>query len=124
MTDHILSKRVPTVIEDIANYSSVDNSVLLREGIKSLVAVPLFANELITGILYIDDFRPRTWTEREIEFITLLGIQAAYAIEKFRLIGEISGAKTYLNNVLENSADIIMTTNTETEIVEFNSGAS
>ena len=124
MTDHILSKRVPTVISDIANHSFVDNSVLLREGIKSLVAVPLFANELITGILYIDDFRPRTWTEREIEFITLLGIQAAYAIEKFRLIGEISGAKTYLNNVLENSADIIMTTNTETKIVEFNSGAS
>ncbi|MGO9015655.1 MAG: response regulator [Dissulfurispiraceae bacterium] len=124
MTDHILSKRVPTVIEDIAEHSFVDNSVLLREGIKSLVAVPLFANELITSILYIDDFKARTWTEREIEFITLLGIQAAYAIEKFRLIGEISGAKNYLNNVLENSADIIMTTNTETEIVEFNSGAS
>ena len=124
MTDHILSKRVPTVISDIAISSFVDNPVLLREGIKSLVAVPLFAYELITGILYIDDFRPRTWTEREIEFITLLGIQAAYAIEKFRLIGEISGAKTYLNNVLENSADIIMTTNTETKIVEFNSGAS
>ncbi len=124
MTDHIISKRVPTVISDVAGYSFVDNAVLLREGIKSLVAVPLFANDLITGILYIDDFRPRTWTEREIEFITLLGIQAAYAIEKFRLIGEISEAKTYLNNVLENSADIIITTNTETEIVEFNKGAS
>ena len=124
MTDHVLSKRVPTVISDIAEHSFVDNSVLLREGIRSLVAVPLLANDRITGILYIDDFRPRTWTEREIEFITLLGIQAAYAIEKFRLIGEISGAKTYLNNVLEHSADIIMTTNSETEIVEFNSGAS
>jgi diguanylate cyclase (GGDEF)-like protein/PAS domain S-box-containing protein len=124
MTDHIIGKRVPTVISDVAEYSFVDNAVLLKERIKSLVAVPLFANEIITGILYIDDFRPRTWTEREIEFITLLGIQAAYAIEKFRLIGEISGAKNYLNNVLENSADIIMTTNAEAEIVEFNSGAS
>ncbi len=124
MTDHILSKRVPTVISDTALYSFVDNSVLLREGVKSLVAVPLFANELITGIFYIDNFRPRTWTEREIEFITLLGIQAAYAIEKFRLIGELAGAKTYLNNVLENSADIIMTTDTDAKIVEFYSGAT
>src|SRR5208283_2720774 len=124
MTDHILNKTVPTVISDIAKHSFVDNSVMLREGIRSLVAVPLFADELITGILYIDDFRPRTWTEQEIEIITLLGIQAAYAIEKFRLIGEISGAKNYLHNVVENSADIIVTTNTETEIVEFNSGAS
>jgi diguanylate cyclase (GGDEF)-like protein/PAS domain S-box-containing protein len=124
MTDHVLSKRVPTVISDLAEHSFVDNSVLHSEGIKSLVAAPLFASDLITGILYIDDFHPRTWTEREIELITLLGIQAAYAIEKFRLIGEISGAKTYLDNVLEHSADIIMTTNTETEIVQFNSGAS
>ncbi len=108
----------------LPTHSFVDNSVLLKEGIKSLVAVPLFANELITGILYIDDFQPRDWTEREMEFITLLGIQAAYAIEKFRFIGEISGAKTYLKNVLDHSADIIMTTNTKTEIVEFNSGAS
>src|SRR5208283_1137761 len=104
MTDHILNKTVPTVISDIAKHSFVDNSVMLREGIRSLVAVPLFADELITGILYIDDFRPRTWTEQEIEIITLLGIQAAYAIEKFRLIGEISGAKNYLHNVVENSA--------------------
>ena len=124
MTDHILSKRVPTVISDIAEHSFVDNSVMITEGIKSLVAVPLLARDLITGILYIDDFRPRNWTERDIDFITLLGIQAAFAIEKFRLIMELSGAKTYLNNVLENSADIIMTTDAKTEIVEFNSGAS
>lgn len=124
MTDYIIGKRVPTVISDVSNHSFVDNVLLLREGIRSLVAVPLFANERITGILYIDDFKPRPWTEREIEFITLLGIQAAYAIEKFRLINEISRAKSYLKNVLDHSADIIMTTNLDAEIVEFNSGAT
>ncbi|MGD0282948.1 MAG: response regulator, partial [Dissulfurispiraceae bacterium] len=124
MTDHIIGKRTPTVISDVASHSFVDNAVLLKERIKSLVAVPLFANERITGILYIDDFQPRVWTERETEFITLLGIQAAYAIEKFTFIKEISGAKTYLKNVLDHSADIIMTTNINTEIVEFNSGAT
>ncbi|MBF0506412.1 MAG: response regulator [Nitrospirae bacterium] len=124
MTDHILGKRVPTVISDVAGYSFVDNAVLLKEGIKSLVAVPLFANEHITGILYIDDFRPRAWTEREIEFITLLGIQAAYAIEKFKTMEVISETRTYLKNVLDNSADVIVTTDTDGRIVEFNSGAS
>ena len=60
----------------------------------------------------------------EVKFLTLLGIQAAYAIEKFRLIRAISEARAYLKNVLDNSADIIMTTNTKKEIVEFNNGAS
>lgn len=124
MTDHILSKRIPTVISNIEEYPFADSRNLIKEGIKSLVAVPLFANDKTIGILYIDDFKPRAWTPREIEFLTLLGIQAAYAIEKFRLIETISETKNYLRNVLDNSADIIITTDTEGKIVEFNKGAS
>ncbi len=124
MTDHILSKRIPTIIPDIETHPFVDNRNIIKEGIKSIVAVPLFANDHTIGILYIDDFKPRNWTQREIEFITLLGIQAAYAIEKFRLIEAISETQNYLRNVLDNSADIIVTTDTEGNIVEFNKGAS
>ncbi|MBI5213813.1 MAG: response regulator [Nitrospirae bacterium] len=124
ITDHILSRRIPTIISDIEKNPFADNRILIKEGIKSIIAVPLFANDHITGILYLDDFKPRTWTEREIEFITLLGIQAAYAIEKFRLIEAISETKNYLRNVLDNSADIIVTTDTKGRVVEFNKGAS
>ncbi|HAK88795.1 MAG: hypothetical protein A2077_02675 [Nitrospirae bacterium GWC2_46_6] len=124
VTDHILSKRIPTIISDIEKYPFADNRILIKEGIKSIIAVPLFADDHITGILYLDDFKPRIWTEREIEFVTLLGIQAAYAIEKFMLIASVSEAQTYLKNVLNNSADIIVTTDTKGRVVEFNKGAS
>ncbi|MBF0330285.1 MAG: response regulator [Nitrospirae bacterium] len=124
MTDHILQKKIPTVIPDIQKYSFVDNEVLLNEGIKSLVCVPLIASENIIGILYIDDFKTRSWTQREIDFLTLLGIQAAYAIEKFSLIERISETQNYLKNVLDNSADMIITTDQAGVVVEFNKGAS
>ncbi len=124
MTDHVLSKRIPTIIPDTDKCSFVDMRGLIKEGTKSIVAVPLFANEKVIGILYIDDFNPREWTQREVEFLTLLGIQAAYAIEKFRLIEAISETRTYLQNVLDNSADVIMTTDNDARIVEFNKGAS
>jgi diguanylate cyclase (GGDEF)-like protein/PAS domain S-box-containing protein len=124
MTDHILSKRVPTVITDTKECSFIDNTILLKEGTRSLIAVPLFANDRVIGILYIDDFSPRQWKQKEVEFLTLLGIQAAFAIEKFRLIEEISDTKSYLQNVLDNSADIVMTTDTEGRVVEFNKGAT
>lgn len=123
MTDHVLGKKIPTVISDISKYTFVDNAILLNEGIKSLVCVPLIANETIIGILYIDDFKVREWTQREIDFLTRLGIQAAYAIEKFRLIERITETQNYLKNVLDNSADIIMTTDNDGKIVEFNRGA-
>lgn len=124
LTEYIINKRIPTIINDIEKYNDIDTTNLKKWGIKSLVAVPLFANENIIGILYLDDFHPRGWSKREIEFMTLLGIQAAYAIEKFRLIETISETQTYLKNVLDNSADIIITTDNEGRIVEFNKGAS
>ncbi len=120
LTDHILSKRVPTVINNIDNHPYIDSDILFREGIKSLMAAPLYAEERVIGILYLDDFYPRTWTETEVEFITLLGIQAAHAIEKFELIDTLSKTETYLKSILANSADMIITTDKEGRIVEFN----
>jgi len=123
MTDHILGKKVPTVMDDISMFPFVDNAVLIAEGIKSLVCVPLIAGENIIGIIYTDDFSPRKWSPREVEFLTLLGIQAAYAIEKFNLLKTVTDTRSYLQSVLDNSADIIMTTDMTGRIVEFNSGA-
>lgn len=108
MTEHILSKRIPTVVSDTEKYPFVDNKNLIGEGIRSLIAVPLFASEQIIGILYIDDFRPREWTDREIEFITLLGIQAAYAIEKFNLIATIAEKNKELQELNERLEDRVI----------------
>lgn len=124
LTEHILNKRIPTVINNVSEYKDADIRNLHKWGIKSLVAVPLFANDKIIGILYLDDFKPREWSKSEIEFIILLSIQAAYAIEKFKLIETITETQIYLKNVLNNSADIIITTDPDGRVVEFNQGAS
>jgi len=124
MTEHILLKKVPTVIDDVKDFMFVNNKVLLEAGIKSLIAFPFRANGRNVGILYIDDYRPRHWKSREIGFLTLLSVQAAVAIEKFKLIEDISATRAYLENVLDNSADVIVTTDKHRRIVEFNQGAS
>lgn len=124
MTEHIINKTIPTVIDDVKDFQFVNNKVLLEAGIKSLIAFPFRANGRKVGILYIDDYQPRRWTSREIDFLTLLSVQAAVAIEKFQLIEDLTNTRTYLANVLDNSADIIMTTDADRNIVEFNKGAS
>ena len=108
LTDHILTKRIPTVISNTDEYAFIDNSNIVKEGIKSIVAVPLFVNDYIIGVLYINDFSPRDWTEREIEFITLLGIQASYAIEKFRLIDDIAKKNKELQELNERLEDRVI----------------
>ncbi|MCX8069957.1 MAG: PAS domain S-box protein [Thermodesulfovibrionales bacterium] len=120
LTDTILNKRVPTVINNVENHKYVDNEILLKEGVKSILAAPLYAEDKVVGILYLDDFVPRQWTRVEIEFITLIGIQAAHAIEKFKLIDDLTRTTNYLNDILKNSADMIITTDINGNIVEFN----
>jgi diguanylate cyclase (GGDEF)-like protein/PAS domain S-box-containing protein len=124
MTEHIIDKMAPTVIDDVKDFEFVNNKVLLEAGVNSLIAVPFRANGRRVGILYIDDYEPRHWKAREIDFVILLSVQAAVAIEKFKLIEDITNTRTYLENVLDNSADIIMTTDEDRRIVEFNKGAS
>lgn len=123
LTDYIIREKKPVVIDDISTHPTFDNPILIKEGVKSLAAVPLTANHRIRGILYIDDFKPRLFTEREVGFLSLLGTQATYAVEKFSLLEKVAETNEYLNNILNDSLDAIVTTNTEGRIVEFNYGA-
>ncbi|MCK4777719.1 MAG: GAF domain-containing protein, partial [Actinomycetia bacterium] len=60
LTDSILQNKGPFIISNASRFSSFDNPLFLKEGIKSLVAVPLLSRDEIIGILYIDDFKVRT----------------------------------------------------------------
>ncbi len=130
MTAHILGAKKPVAIRDIKKEPLFNNPLMLEEGVRSLIAVPLLANSRIIGILYIDDFKPRSFTANEISFLSLLGTQATFAIEKHQILKELKDntdslleTKDYLKNVLMDSADMIITTDTLGRIVEFNRGA-
>ncbi len=86
LTGHILSNDQPTVIEDLLGGVSFDTSHLLEMGVRSLIATPLKVEGKIIGILYVDDFKPKMFTEREVNILNLLGVQAAAAIDKALLL--------------------------------------
>jgi len=82
LTDHILNQKVPVFVPDIAETPDFCNPVILREGICSLIAVPLIAEKGPIGILYSDDFRPSHFASSLEESITLLATQSVIAIQK------------------------------------------
>ncbi len=82
LTSRILSSIEPVVIPDINSSFVAVSSVIMQENIKSLVAVPLRLDNRVVGILYVDDFSPRDFTNREISALKLLGNQAAIALLK------------------------------------------
>lgn len=124
LTDYIMQQKEPAVIADVTQTSSFDNPTLPEEGVRSVMAVPLISeSSKIEGILYVDDFVSRTFTEDEIAELGLLATQAAFGLQKISLLDELSKTKDYLEAVLDNSADMIITTDKNTNIVEFNTGA-
>ncbi|MEK6577294.1 MAG: diguanylate cyclase [Nitrospirota bacterium] len=85
LTSNILNQTNPLVIFDVNSYPNFDNPVMIKEGVASLMAVPLISEGKIMGILYVDDFKPRNFTPRETSILSLLSKIAALVIEKTRL---------------------------------------
>jgi len=89
LTEYILSQNQPVVIEDVDKFDSADSCSIQAEGIKSLIAMPLVVERKIIGIIYVDDFVPRTFTQKDKSILALLATQAAIAIEKMQLFERV-----------------------------------
>jgi diguanylate cyclase (GGDEF)-like protein len=116
LTEHILSRNEPVVISNISEYPSFNNPVLLKEGVCSLIAVPLLSEKGPVGILYNDDFKPRTFTPSMLEALRLMAMLAVIAIQKQQAFEEIKSLsirdpltglynRRYLNEILISEMD-------------------
>lgn len=94
LTSSILSNLGPTVIKNVQENPKFNNPDLLNEGIKSLMAVPLIAENKVVGILYVDDFKERQFVKEEVFALSLLANQAALAIKEARFCEEIEKLAT------------------------------
>ncbi len=80
LTDRIIKSPTATIINDTTNKAFFTNPVAVREGIKSLVCVPLiYSNELV-GILYVDDFTSRKFDPEDLQTLEILASFASIAI--------------------------------------------
>lgn len=82
LTSRILKSEAPVVVSDIDSSVEGTSKIILKEGIKSLIVMPLRLENRVVGILYIDDFSPREFSRRELSALTLLANQATIALLK------------------------------------------
>lgn len=86
LTSRILDSKTPVIVSDITKEQLKINPVLIEEGVKSFMAVPLKAGGKIIGILYVNDFKPREFTKGQVSIVSLLATQATFAIENIMLL--------------------------------------
>jgi diguanylate cyclase (GGDEF)-like protein len=85
LTHSILEKGELFIVEETVNASFFNNPLAIGEGIRSLIAVPLKIQNKMVGILYLDDFIPRTFPEKRLRLLTILASFATTSIENARL---------------------------------------
>jgi len=103
LTDQLLRRGEILFVEDTEQADFFNNPLAVAEGIRSLICIPLVTKGHIHGILYLDDFRPRTFEQNRMSLISVLASFAAMAIENAKLHQEarqmaVTDALTGLHN--------------------------
>jgi PAS domain S-box-containing protein len=97
---------------------------LLRNGMVSVVAVPMFAHGgNLNGVLAVYDRRIRVWREDETQALAALAATAAAAFSSAELYARVAEEKERNEAILANIADGIVAVDREEAIVLWNSMA-
>jgi PAS domain S-box-containing protein len=97
---------------------------MIREEITSALCVPLLVKDKVIGVLNISKLgEGPAFTQGDLEFVSILGGEAAIAIENARLYREAIEEKRKTETVLEGTFDGLVVIDNDMRITGFNPGA-
>lgn len=96
---------------------------MAREGLVSAVFVPVMSKTQVTGLMMVGNPEPYTFSKREINILKAFGSQLGAALENARLYEEVTKSRDYIENLVENAGDAIVTTDLNDLILTWNHGA-
>jgi diguanylate cyclase (GGDEF)-like protein/PAS domain S-box-containing protein len=121
LTDVILqNKEIISVPDTLKVEYTRNNPALISEKIRALLACPIILRDRVVGILYIDDFKPRQFSERQKASLNLLTALIGICIDKFSLIKRIEDLRLDVLNLIEASNNMVLITDTAGRISIFN----
>jgi anti-sigma regulatory factor (Ser/Thr protein kinase) len=80
----IAANRRPLVIDDVDD-ADILNPILREKGIRSLLGVPLLAEDRVLGVLHVGSLAPRRFTDDERDLLQLAADRAAVALQRAKL---------------------------------------
>ncbi|HZT05634.1 MAG TPA: response regulator [Chloroflexota bacterium] len=114
----VVQGRVPLIVEDVA--SAVDFPRMKREGVASLVTIPIMADDEVLGVQLVATRSKRSFGRVEVELLEAIANQAGIALQKARLNQESAEALSLLEGTLESTADGILVVDGDGRILRYN----
>lgn len=124
LADVILKNReIVSVPDTLKADHTRDNPALINEKIRALLACPVLLRDKVVAILYINDFKPRQFSERQKSSLNLLTGLIAVCTERFELLKRIEDLHLQSLQLTETVNDIVFITDADGVIESFNERA-
>jgi sigma-B regulation protein RsbU (phosphoserine phosphatase) len=102
----VAAERRPVVVDDVGPHS-VANPILWRKGVKTMLGVPLLADDQVVGVLHVGSLRPRRWEDRDIEILTLIADRLGAGIQLRLLDADRDAAEALQRSLLPSAPELI-----------------
>jgi len=100
VTGSVAQSGKAVLLEDISSDPRVAHrELIIAEGLKAFISVPLRAKEIVLGVLNIASHRPRKFTNNDVYFLYAIGDQLGIAIEHARLYERLRSARERLRKL-------------------------
>ncbi|MBI2090468.1 MAG: PAS domain S-box protein [Deltaproteobacteria bacterium] len=119
----VFETQKPYIATDIRKDPTFKTRTLEQEGVISAAFVPIRSKKRVLGQLTVGSRRLHRFSKTEIDLLMAFGSQLGAALENAQLYEEVSKSKAYIENLVENAGDAIISTDTGDRILTWNRGA-
>jgi PAS domain S-box-containing protein len=109
---------------DVRKDQTFKNRTMEKQGVISAAYIPIMSKtKRVLGTLAVGSRKRRKFSKEKINLLQTFGAQLGMALENARLYDEIAKGKAYIENLVENAADVIICTDLNDLILTWNRGA-
>jgi PAS domain S-box-containing protein len=119
----VFETRKPYICTDIRKDPMFKARTMEREGLISVAMVPIVSKQRAMGFIAVGSKKFHRFTPREVRLLLAFSSQLGSALENAQLYDEVNKDKAYIENLVENAGDAIISADTEDRILSWNRGA-
>jgi PAS domain S-box-containing protein len=119
----IFETRKPFIAYDVRRSPTFKNRTMEREGVISAVYVPIMSKKRVIGTLALGSRKRRKFSREKVQLLSAFGFQLGMALENAELYKEMKASKHYIENLVENAGDAIVSTDAQDKILGWNRAA-
>jgi PAS domain S-box-containing protein len=124
VADILFETQKPYISPDVRKDTTFKNRTMEKQGVISAAYIPIISKKkTVLGTLVVGSRKRRKFSTEKINLLQTFGSQLGMALENAQLYDQVHRGKAYIENLVENAADIILSTDLEDRILTWNRGA-